>query len=203
MRSAYYTEHVRVLVVADLPAWENSELLEAAATADCIVSLGDLEIDELAPLLRPEIVVPHICVRGNHDGDEETGFVDTHLKRGSVNGHVFGGFEGCLRYKNFGFHQYTQEEATALLADFPAVDVMISHSPPLGVHDDVEAPHIGFEALRDYCERHQPAYLLHGHTYPDEAEPGPPAIGESLSCRSRLGETEVIYVYGAALLELF
>ena len=64
-------------------------------------------------------------------------------------------------------YTWSQKQATKLLRKLGPVDVMLAHSPPLGVNDDPDDPaHIGLEGLREYVERERPAMLLHGHTYP-------------------------------------
>ena len=70
------------------------------------------------------------------------------------------------------------------------VDVLLSHSPPLGVNDDADdRAHVGLAGLREYLERERPAMLLHGHTYP------------SLPVE-RWGETEVRHVRGHRFVTL-
>jgi Icc-related predicted phosphoesterase len=48
---------------------------------------------------------------------------------------------------------------------------------------------VGFTALREWVLEHRPRLLLHGHTQP----------GELLE---RLGDTRVVYVNGARIVEL-
>ena len=57
----------------------------------------------------------------------------------------------------------------------------------------ISAPcaHRGWDGLREYVEREQPAYLLHGHTHPAEGE-----------LVEWLGATRIEYVYGTRLIEL-
>jgi Icc-related predicted phosphoesterase len=86
----------------------------------------------------------------------------------------------------------TQEEASALLATLPHVDVMLAHCPPFGVNDDPsDNSHTGFIGLREYVEREKPRYLLHGHTYPN---PG--------SEVTHLNETKIVYVFGEKIIEI-
>jgi len=60
------------------------------------------------------------------------------------------------------------------------------------VNDEPDDPaHAGFHALREWVERHQPRYLLHGHTTPDPR-----------TRTGRLGETEVVSVRGAIPIDL-
>jgi Icc-related predicted phosphoesterase len=130
-------------------------------------------------------------VHGNHDGEGQLaalGVEDLHLRSVEVGGWSFAGFEGCVRYGE-GPHQYTQEEAEALVEHLPPADVLLCHCPPLGVNDDPADPaHTGFRALRAWVERTRPRYLLHGHTTPDPRRR-----------THRLGDTEVVWVRGAAV----
>jgi uncharacterized protein len=74
----------------------------------------------------------------------------------------------------------------------PPADVLLCHCPPYGVNDDAQDPaHVGFRGLRHWVEREVPRHLLHGHTHPT-----PPRVA------TRLGETAVHWVSGAALLDL-
>ena len=114
--------------------------------------------------------MPRLGVHGNHDPPgllHEVEVEDLHLRRASVGGLTIAGFEGCVRYGHGGPHQYTQKEATKLVKKLPAADVLICHCPPTGINDDPEDPaHLGIEALRDWVDRHQPRYVLHGHVHP-------------------------------------
>jgi Icc-related predicted phosphoesterase len=47
------------------------------------------------------------------------------------------------------------------------VDVLITHSPPLGVGDEPDDPaHVGFAAFRPLVRRLRPRLMLHGHVHP-------------------------------------
>ncbi len=54
------------------------------------------------------------------------------------------------------------------MANFPPVDIFITHCPPRGINDEDELAHQGFEALRKYVDTYHPKVLFHGHTYPTE-----------------------------------
>ena len=96
------------------------------------------------------------------------------------------------RYQRDGTHQYTQREASKLVKRLPGADVLICHCPPLGINDDPDDPaHIGFEALREWVDRHRPRYVLHGHTHP--------LPGRALT---RYGDTQVRWISGAQVLDL-
>ena len=106
---------------------------------------------------------------------------------------VFGGFEGSLKYKESRYAKmYTQEEAQLLLKDFPAVDVLLAHSPPYGINDERgSSSHEGFLALKEYVEKNKPRYLFHGHTYPTDEE-----------LITHYDKTEIIYVSGEKIVVL-
>ncbi len=121
-----------------------------------IVTLGDLTREDLLQL-EQITTIPKIGVYGNHDSGTympDLGIWDMHLKVWDYNGLRFGGFQGCVRYKeNPDAIMYTQEEATQLMEKFPKVEVFLCHCPPRGVNDEEEVAHQGFNALRDYTER--------------------------------------------------
>ena len=183
---------MRLLAFADEPPpLDAAELVERNAPA-AVVTLGDLQPDWLGSLR--SVAVPRLGVHGNHDGEGELGTVgveDLHLTRVEVGGWSFAGFEGCVRYRP-GPHQYTQEQAAALVRRLPPADVLLCHCPPQGVNDEPGDPaHAGFAALREWVERHRPRYLLHGHTTPDPR-----------TRVRRIGDTAVVWVRGAQVVEL-
>jgi Icc-related predicted phosphoesterase len=178
---------MKILAIADRPPSRPLREILAETKFDVIVTLGDLELSEIRYL---ELVTdtPKLGVYGNHCSGmylPELGIENMHMKTFEVGGIVFGGFEGCVRYKDSpSAKMYTQEEASAMLATFPRVDVMLTHCPPFCVNDDPDdIAHTGYIGLRDYVLREKPKYLLHGHTYPTEA-----------TMVHQLGETEIVYV---------
>ena len=183
---------LRLAAFADQPPPVDAAAFAVANSADAAVALGDLRPDWIASLQR--LALPRFGVHGNHDGERELegiGVRNLHLGRLAVDGWTFAGFEGCVRYGR-GPHQYTQREAERLARYLPAADVLVCHCPPSGVNDEPGDPaHAGFAALRAWVERHRPRYLLHGHTTPDPR-----------SRTRRLGDTEVVWVRGAQVVEL-
>ena len=178
---------MRLLALADeAPRGDLAAHVERNRT-DAVVTLGDLRPGWLAPL--GAVRVPCLGVHGNHDGEDDlhaAGVRDLHLRRAEVGGWSFAGFEGCVRYRD-GPHQFTQQEAWALAERLPPADVLLCHCPPSGVNDEPDdRAHVGFEALRAWVERHEPRYLLHGHTTPDPRRRV-----------HRLGSTRVVWVRGA------
>lgn len=181
----------RALVLADEPPHVPLELLLAEHRPDAVLVLGDLRGDALAPLTGFD--GPKLGVHGNHDrGDEfdAPGIEDVHLRATELLGLRAAGFGGSVRTGPGSGLAWSQEEAEHLLARLAPVDVLLAHSPPLGVNDDPDDPvHVGLRGLRSYVERAAPALLLHGHTYP----PLP---------ATALGPTRIRYVRGHATVEL-
>lgn len=45
------------------------------------------------------------------------------------------------------------------------MDILITHSPPYGIHDDVDPAHNGLRALNWLIRFARPRHLFHGHTH--------------------------------------
>jgi uncharacterized protein len=184
---------MQILALADEPPHAPLAELAAASQPDLVVLLGDLEPAWTDGLDRIEL--PKLGVRGNHDADgalEALGAEDLHLRRVELGGLSFSGFGGSPRYSSEGGNEWTEEEAAELVERLPAADVLLTHTPPAGVNDEPDDPvHRGSDALREWVERHPPAWLLHGHTLP---HPGRRV--------HRLADTRVVHVRGAMMLEL-
>jgi uncharacterized protein len=184
---------VRILALADEPPHGPIPDLVASSRPELIVLLGDLEPAWTDGL--EAVDVPKLGVLGNHDSPdalERLGAEQIHLRRVDVGGLSFSGFGGSPRYSQEGGNEWSEKEAADLVGRLPAADVLLTHSPPAGINDDPSDPvHRGSEALRAWVERHQPAWLLHGHTLPDPAHHV-----------HRLGDTRVIHIRGAMAVEL-
>ena len=162
---------------------------------DLVITLGDLTREDLLPLQTINNT-PKIGIYGNHDSGTympSLGILDLHLATWDFHGLKFGGFQGCVRYKDSpDALMYTQDQARQMLAGFPSVDIFISHCPPYGINDEPEEiAHQGFLALREYIDTHQPDAWLHGHTYP---------TADTLI--SHYGRTRIEYVSGYKLIRL-
>lgn len=186
---------MRAFVIADRAPQANIRKLVVEQDIDIIITLGDLGHSDLAEL---EYItnVPKIGVYGNHclgSYMEPLGIVNMHLQAYHWRGIRFGGFQGCVRYKqNPEAIMCTQEEAVSAMAGFPAVDVFLSHAPPYGINDEPGDPaHEGFRALREYLEVNKPKIWLHGHTYPTEE-----------NIVRQYGDTRIEYVYRQGIIEL-
>ena len=91
-------------------------------------------------------------------------------------GLIIGGLQGSMWY-NGGPYQYTEEQmqrkALALRTQLVmnrlrygrALDILITHAPPAGIHDDVDRAHRGFKIFLKLMDDYAPRYLIHGHKH--------------------------------------
>jgi Icc-related predicted phosphoesterase len=151
---------------------------------DLILGCGDLPYTYLEYLLSI-LNVPLYYVPGNHDPEYNTQHSLSHaeggsnldLKTASVKGILLAGLGGCIRYRPDGVNQYTQTEAffrayrllLRLLVSQNRygrkLDILITHSPPFGIHDDDSQAHQGLKALNFVIRVARPHFHFHGHTH--------------------------------------
>ena len=149
-----------------------------------ILGCGDLPYAYLEYLVTI-LNVPMFYVPGNHDPRFDTRSELTHAHGGSNldlkivrhNKFLIGGFGGSIRYRPDGVNQYSQSEAyLRAFSMLPrlllnrmqygrALDILVSHSPPFGIHDDVDTAHEGLKALNWLIRIAKPRYHFHGHTH--------------------------------------
>ena len=141
---------------------------------DLILSCGDLKAEYLSFLVTMGRC-PVLYVHGNHDTTydneppEGCDCIDDALV--VYNGIRILGLGGCLRYHP-GDHQYTEKQMARRIAKLHwkirrlgGIDIVVTHAPPLGVGDDEDPAHHGFEAFLELIELYKPKYLLHGHVH--------------------------------------
>ena len=144
------------------------------ADYDLILSCGDLKpqyLEFLVTMAR----CPVLYIHGNHDErydrNPPQGCVSIEDKLIVFNGVRILGLGGCRQYHP-GPHQYTEAQMRRRirkmrwqLKKLGGVDIVITHSPARGLGDREDPAHIGFQAIRDFLEEYQPAYLIHGHVH--------------------------------------
>ena len=188
-----------VLALADRPFHADAAKLAANYDVDAILTLGDLQPSWLESL--DKCCQPKLGVYGNHDDEPYMtyfGIDNLHLNQIDLNtGLTFAGFESCVSYKRSGARAcrpeaYTQNRRRSWSASSPGGRAVLCHCPPAASTTTRKNPaHIGFEALRDWVDKCRPKWLLHGHVRPS---PG--------SLLERIGDTRVVYVNGAKVLNL-
>ena len=151
---------------------------------ELILGCGDLPypyLENLLTLLNKQLMY----VPGNHDPNYNSENALAHVEGGSnldlkvvrYKTFLIGGFGGCIRYRPDGTNQYTQTEAylrafrmlPRLLLNRinygRPLDILITHSPPFGIHDEETHAHQGLKAINWMLRVTQPRYHFHGHTH--------------------------------------
>lgn len=161
---------------------------------DLVVSAGDLPFDYLEYIVS-RLDVPLVYVPGNHDAELRTsdpiwtplgtdapeqgplGCVNADNRAVVAAGLRIAGLGGSMRYRR-GPNQYTEAEmrwrALSLEARIrfnPArgarkVDVLLTHSPPLGWGAPDDPAHRGFASFVRLVKNLAPRLLIHGHVHP-------------------------------------
>jgi Icc-related predicted phosphoesterase len=177
---------VKILAVSDQVIERMYALAPAGHFKDVelILGCGDLPYTYLEYIVTM-LGAPLYYVPGNHDPEFNPnelnsiaeGGINIDLASVIHNNTLIGGFGGSIRYRPDGVNQYTQTgaylRAIQLLPKLlfnrirykRALDILITHSPPFGIHDDSDVAHQGLKALNWLIKIAKPKYLLHGHTH--------------------------------------
>jgi len=206
---------VKILAVSDEVVERLYSLCENGHFKDVelILGCGDLPYPYLENLIS-FLNVPLFYVPGNHDPNfnrtDSKSFVeggsslDVKLVRHKK--FLIGGLGGSVLYRPDGTNQYTQTDAYLRAFQlYPrlllnkmnygrALDILITHSPPFGIHDDDTKAHTGLKALNWLIRVAKPRYHFHGHTHFQRRNLSP---SETFS-----GQTKIINVFPYKLLEV-
>jgi Icc-related predicted phosphoesterase len=183
------------------------------ADVDLVLGCGDLPFYYLE-YITTLLGVPLFYVLGNHDPPKgyansvakprASGCVDIDGRVVAHRGVLIGGLEGSMRYKPEGDYQYTETEMWhKVLKMTPklllnklrwgrCLDILITHAPPLGIHDKSDLCHRGFASFLWLMRHFRPSYLIHGHVH---------LYGPPRSQTTRYEATTVINTYPVHVLE--
>ena len=183
------------------------------ADVELVLSCGDLSYTYLEYLVTV-LSVPLCYVPGNHDPIYDPRWdnsraegcknIDGRVVR--VRGLSLAGLGGSPRYRPEGVNQYTQFEMTRrVIRLLPsllwnrlrygrALDILVTHSPPFGIHDEETRAHRGLSALNWLVGWAKPRYHLHGHVHFHRRNLVPSTTS--------LGLTQVVNVYPYRLIEI-
>jgi Icc-related predicted phosphoesterase len=206
---------VHILAVSDEVVERLYDLCNNGHFSDVrlILGCGDLPypyLENLVTLLN----VPLYYVPGNHDPAYVPNNILTRAEGGSnldlkVIRHknlLISGLGGSIRYRPDGTNQYTQSEAyrraMRLLPGFAwnrirhgrALDILISHSPAFGLHDEETSTHQGLKAINWLIRVAKPRFHFHGHVHFQR--------GNLAASDSVLGTTRVINVFPYKVIEV-
>lgn len=206
---------VRILALSDEVVERLYSLCDRGHFSDIelILGCGDLPYEYLENLLTL-IKAPLLYVPGNHDPNYRSGEPLTYAEGGSnldlkamrVRKFLIAGFGGSIRYRPRGTNQYTQAEAyvrafrllPCLLWNRMqygrALDILITHSPPFGIHDDDTQAHKGLKAINWLLRIAKPRYHFHGHTHFQRRNISPSETNHGL--------TKIINIYPYKIIEV-
>lgn len=178
---------VKVLCVSDkvVDFLYSASVKTMAEEVDFILACGDLPYYYLEFLISM-LNIPLFYVHGNHDSLAESTASGERITGpgGGINldgqivqykGLLIGGLEGCLRYRPNSPFQYSDLEMWGkLLKMVPklfyhravkgrAIDIFITHAPPLNIHNGKDHVHQGFTSFLWLMRQFQPKYFFHGH----------------------------------------
>ena len=183
------------------------------ADVKLILSCGDLQYSYLEYLVTM-LNVPLCYVPGNHDPvynprltvSRAEGCENLDGRVTCQRGLTIAGLGGSPRYHPNGINQYSQSEMTLralrlALAIFwnrisrgQGLDVLITHSPPFGIHDEDTRSHRGLRAINWLIKWAKPRYHLHGHVHFQHRN-----LTSSLTT---LGPTKIINVFPYQVIEI-
>jgi uncharacterized protein len=210
----HHTSGVRILAVSDVEDDAVKASLGAkAGSVDLVVGCGDLDYDYL-DFVATALGVPLRAVHGNHDtppdqSDDpaiETWWrgIDLHARVVALDGVLIGGLEGSPRYSSGPYQSSEADVWLAILKMAPSLvwnrlrrgrflDVLVTHAPPRGIHDQQDLAHRGFGAVRTFLRVFRPRYHLHGHTH---------VYDRRVATTTAFGPTTVVNAYGARTVEV-
>ncbi len=186
---------MKILCVADQidPIVYSTRMKERFSDIDFVLSAGDLPMEYIG-FISSMLNKPILYVAGNHDrkkrvpreslpgfaplelAPSDAGATDIGFKLATESGLIVLGVPGSILY-NGGDNQYS-ERAMALrlallvprlawnrLVHGRAVDIILTHSPPKGIHDREDRCHRGFAALLKLIMLAKPRWFVHGHVH--------------------------------------
>lgn len=167
---------MKILVIADVESkalWDNYEASRLEGV-ELILSCGDLNPRYLS-FLATFTHAPILYVHGNHDGcyaeTPPEGCICIEDDIYVFNGIRILGLGGSMRYKK-GPHMYTEFDMRMRIAKLrlkliknKGFDILLTHSPALGLHDQDDLPHTGFKCFIDLLDKYEPSYFIYGHVH--------------------------------------
>ena len=196
---------MKILFIADEEAkayWDYFRK-EDFEGVELIISCGDLKAAYLS-FLATMTSVPVLYVMGNHDDKYDRkppeGCVCIEDRIYNFQGIRILGLGGSYRYKE-GKNQDTEQEMEKRIKKLrfklkrsKGFDILVTHSPAYGLHDDVDLCHRGFDVFNRLIEQYRPKYFVHGHVHMN--------YGIKFPREDMVGETHVINAYEKYMIEL-
>jgi len=208
---------MQIMTVSDriMDRLYSNQVGQRYADIDLLISCGDLPFYYLEFLLS-SLNTRLLYVRGNHDrGPQYTsdgrtltwpqGGIDLHGRVINQNGLLVAGLEGSMRYRPNAPLMYSEGEMTVQVVNLTLkllsitsryrrkLDILVTHSPPFGIHDESDLAHRGFKAFLPLIRFFKPRYHFHGHVHVYRND----AVRETT-----YEQTRIINVYPLQLFEI-
>jgi calcineurin-like phosphoesterase family protein len=163
-----------VLSAGDLPM-EYLGFIVSCLNKPLLFVFGNHNLGELAYYARTSYGSPELLLE-QASGAYSSGAIHVGFKAVREAGLLVAGLGGSIRY-NDGENQFTDREMFfKILRLAPRLfmnkllygrylDILLTHAPPLGIHDKSDPCHRGFKAFRWFIRRFKPRYLVHGHIH--------------------------------------
>ncbi len=180
---------MRILTVSDKvePVLYGPHIRERVGKVDLILACGDLPYYYLE-YVESLLDAPLFFVHGNHDvpphsagpAEQRSPFewaVNLHRRTANFCGLLLAGLEGSRVYNPGAPFQYSEGEVNrqALRLTWALwrnrlrygryLDVLMTHSPPYGIHDARDIAHTGFYTYLALLRRYCPLIMIHGHNH--------------------------------------
>ena len=167
---------MKILAISDVESrylWDDFSK-EKLKEIDLILSCGDLSPLYLS-FLATFFQGPVLYVHGNHDAvypsSPPYGCICVEDQIYEHKGIRILGLGGSMRYKE-GPHQYTEAQMNFRIRKLwyqlrrrKGFDILLTHAPALGLNDEENLPHRGFQGFLRLMDRYAPAYFVHGHIH--------------------------------------
>ena len=163
---------MKILAVGDVESkyiWNHFDK-KSLGDIDVVLSTGDLNPDYLS-YVASMTNAPLFYVPGNHDFYQKSpqGCINLHKSVKLFKSVSIAGLGGCREYSK-GMFQYTEKKMRyfsylleAKICFKKGLDILITHSPLMGIGDGQDVCHKGFKAFYRLIDRYKPKYFIHGH----------------------------------------
>lgn len=180
---------------------------------DFVIGCGDLPyyyLEYVVTMLPVDLYYVH----GNHDKpqvmsggetiNEPRGCISLEDRSVSVGNIILAGLGGSMRYSSGSSYQFTdsqmRQRVLRLIPYLMAnkvrygryLDILVTHSPPSGIHDASDLPHTGFTGFLSLMRMFKPRLMLHGHMH---------VYRKSTVTTSTYQQTTIMNVYPERLIE--
>jgi Icc-related predicted phosphoesterase len=208
---------MRVMAVSDriVEHLYDSQVSDRFPKIDLLIGCGDLPyfyLEFLVSALNSTLVY----VRGNHDLSPQytssgrklvrpQGGTNLHGSVKMIRGLLIAGLEGSMRYKPHTPLLYSETEMTLAVARLiptliqrtarhrRTLDILVTHSPPYGIHDEKDLAHRGFKVFLSFLRVFRPRLLVHGHVH---------VYRNDVERISKFNDTTVVNVYPYRILNI-